>query len=273
VARPRPEAIFRTSARLVEVYATVTDGAHYVDDLGRDQFRILEGGKELPLAAFENRASGVSCALLLDTTGSMGEALPILKSTALKLIGELRPIDSMAVYSFNDAVHLLQPFTTDKSAAGRAVLRTRAYGKTALYDALVRVNRDLAGRGGKKVLIVFTDGADNMSALNGYNAIRRAKTVGVPVYTIALGEALQDKELVGQLGSVAKATGGEAFTVQTPAEIPAVFESVARDLAHGYLLAFQPSPGEEDHAWRPLEVALRSSRGRKVRAREGYYPD
>jgi VWFA-related protein len=271
-ARPRSDAFFQANARLVEVYATVTDGARYVDDLERDQFRVLEGGKELTLAAFENRASAVSCALLLDTTGSMQAALPILKSTALKLIGELRPIDSMAVYSFSDAVHLLQPFTTDKSAAGRAVLRTQAYGKTALYDALVRVNRDLAGRGGKKVLIVFTDGADNLSALNGENAIRRAKTVGVPVYTIALGEALEDKQLVRQLGSVAKATGGESFTVQTPSEIPAVFESVARDLTHGYLLAFEPPPGEE-HGWRPLEVALRSSRGRKVRAREGYYPE
>ena len=273
-AAPREpsEAVFRTSARLVEVYATVTEGSRYVDDLTRDQFRVLESGKELPLAAFENRSSGVSCALLLDTTASMGAALPILKSTALRLIGELRPIDSMAVYSFSDTVHLLQPFTTDKSAAGRAILRTQAYGKTALYDALVRVNRELAARGGKKVLIVFTDGADNMSALNGENAIRRAKTVGVPVYTIALGDALQDKELVRQLGSVAKSTGGAAFTVQTPAEIPAVFESIARDLSHGYLLAFQPPPGE-DHAWRPLEVVLRSSRGRKVRAREGYYPE
>jgi hypothetical protein len=111
-----------------------------------------------------------------------------------------------------------------------------------------------------------------MSALNGSNAILRAKTVGVPVYTIALGDALEDKELVRQLGSVAKATGGEAFAVQNPSEIPAVFESVARDLAHGYLLAFQPPPGD-DHAWRPLEVVLRSSRGRKVRAREGYYPE
>jgi Ca-activated chloride channel family protein len=271
-AKVRPEAVFRTNARLVEVYATVMDGSRYVDDLSREEFHVIESGKELPLAAFENRAAGISCALLLDTTGSMQEALPVLKSTALKLIRELRPMDSMAIYSFNDKVNLLQPFTTDKDAAARAILRTQAYGKTALYDALVRVNRDMAGRGGKKALIVFTDGADNMSALNGENAVRRAKTVGVPVYTIALGEAIEDKELVRQLASVAKSTGGEAFTVETPSEIPAVFESVARDLTHGYLLAFQPPP-EADHGWRPLEVVLRSPRGRKVRAREGYYPE
>ncbi len=271
-ARQRPEAFFQANARLVEVYATVTDGRRYVDELGREQFRVSEGGKELPLTAFENRASGVSCALLLDTTASMQAALPALKSTALKLIGELRPIDSMAVYSFSDTVTLLQPFTTDKSAAGRAVLRTQAFGKTALYDALVRVNRDLAGRGGKKVIVVFTDGADNMSALTGETVIRRAKTAGVPVYTIAEGDAVEDRDLVKQLESVGKATGGASFTIRAPSEIPAVFESVAQDLMHGYLLAFQPPPGE-DHGWRTLEVVLRSPRGRKVRAREGYYPE
>jgi VWFA-related protein len=272
VARQRSEALFQANARLVEVYATVTDGGRYVDDLGRDAFKVREGGKDLPLAAFENRASGVSCALLLDTTASMQAALPALKSTALKLIGELRPIDSMAVYSFSDAVTQLQPFTTDKSAAGSAVLRTQAFGKTALYDALVRVGRDLVGRGGKKVIVVFTAGADNTSALSGDTAVRRAKAVGVPVYTIALGDALADRELVKQLASVAKATGGASFTIQSPSEIRAVFESVAQDLMHGYLLAFQPPPGD-DHGWRALEVLLRSSGGRKVRAREGYYPD
>lgn len=271
-ARRNAAGVFRTSARLVEVYATVMDGSRYVDDLERDQFRLLDSGKEAPVTAFENRASGISCALLLDTTGSMQAALPMLKSTALKLIAELRPIDSVAIYSFSDKVNLLQPFTTDKSAAARAVLRTAAYGKTALYDALVRVNRDMAGRGGKKALVVFTDGADNLSALNGENAIRRAKTVGIPVYTIALGEAMQDAGLVHQLASVAKSTGGEAFTVDSPSGIPAVFESVARDLTHGYLLAFQPPP-EADSGWRPLEVVLRSAHGRKVRAREGYYPE
>jgi VWFA-related protein len=256
----------------VEVYATVTDGDRYIDDIPREQFIVRERGKEQPVAAFESHAAGVSCALLLDTTGSMQAALPALKSTALKLIGELRPIDSIAVYGFSDSVTLLQPFTTDKNAASRAVLSARALGKTALYDALARVTHDLSGRGGKKVIVVFTDGADNMSSLTGDAAVRRSKAAGVPLYTIAQGDALADRNLVKQLENVSKATGAVSFTIRTPEEISEVFEHVARDLTHGYLLAFQPPPGE-DNAWRPIEVTLRPSRGRKVRAREGYYPD
>jgi hypothetical protein len=57
------------------------------------------------------------------------------------LIGEISPTDAVAVCGFNVAVTEFQPFTTDKAAAERAILRTRAEGATASYDALVRVNR------------------------------------------------------------------------------------------------------------------------------------
>ena len=266
-------AVFRTDARLVEVYATVTDrrGRH-VDDLGPEEFAVLDNGKEMPVTAFESRVSAVSCALLLDTTASMQAALPALKATALKLLGELRPIDSAAIYSFSDSVTVLQPFTTDKNAAARAVLRTRAFGKTALYDALARVSREVAGRAGKKVIVVFTDGADNVSALTSETALKGAKNLGVPVYTIAQGDALESPDLLKQLANLSQATGGVAFTIHSPTEIEKVFESITEDLMHGYLLAFQP-PATEDRTWRPIEVKMRSPRGHKIRARMGYYPN
>jgi VWFA-related protein len=195
-----------------------------------------------------------------------------LKATALKLLGELRPIDSVAIYTFSDSVTALQPFTADKNAAARAVLRTRAYGKTALYDALTRVSREIAERAGKKVIVVFTDGADNLSALTSETALRRAKTLGVPVYTIAQGDALESPDLLKQLANLSHATGGVAFTIHSPTEIEKVFETITEDLMHGYLLAFQP-PATEDRTWRPIEVKLRSPRGHKIRARLGYYPN
>jgi Ca-activated chloride channel homolog len=267
------EAVFRTSARLVEVYATVTDDrGRYVDDLPSKSFTILENGKPVAPVAFESRASSVSLALLFDTTGSMHDALPSLKSAALKLIAELRPIDSVAVYSFAEKVNELQPFTSDKAAAERAVLRTNAFGATALYDALVRVNHDLASRSGKKVIVVFTDGSDNLSVLTTEIAMQRAKSAGVPVYTIAQGDALKSPELLKQLGMLSKTTGGVAFRISGPGEIRKVFETVSQDLMHGYLLAFQP-PAVEGHNWRTVEIALSENRNRKVRAREGYFPE
>ena len=267
---PPSETVFRVSGRLVEVHATVTDGrGRYIDDVSRNEFALLDDGKPVAAASFENQSSAVSLALLLDATGSMQNALPPLKSAALKLIGEMRPTDAVAVYSFNVGVTELQPFTTDKEAAERAVLRARAEGATALYDALVRVNRDLAGRTGKKAIVVFTDGADNQSVLTAEIAIARAKAAAAPIYTIAQGSALRDSLLLDQLAGISRSTGGLPFAIHEPAEILQVFESVSRDLTHGYLLTFQPPPGESA-GWHSIKVELPNARGRTVRAREGY---
>jgi VWFA-related protein len=267
-----PELVFRTSARLVEIYATVTDDrGRYVDNLGRSDFTVLDNGKPVEIGTFENLESGVSVALLLDTTGSMAAALPALRNSALKLIDDLRPIDSVAVYGFNETTFELQPFTTDKGAAKRAVLHTRYMGSTALHDALVHVTGDISGRTGKKAIVVFTDGADNMSTLTADAVVRQARAAGVPVYAMAHGEALTDRVLLKNLNALANATGGLSFAVHGAAEMNSVFDHVSHDIAHGYLLSFKPAAGEK-RAWRTLELVLRDGRGRKVRAREGYFP-
>ena len=269
-APPAAEAVFRASGRLVEVNATVTDGrGRYIDDATPADFILLDNGKPMPLASFENQSSTVSVALLFDATGSMQNALPPLKRAALKLIGEMRPEDAIAVYSFNSAVSELEPFTTDKPAAERAVLRAHALGGTALYDALVRVNRDLGARTGKKAIVVFTDGDDNLSTLTADIAIARARAAGAPIYTIAQGDALRHPDCLDLLAGISKATGGLPFAIHDPAEILKVFESVSSDLTHGYLLTFQP-PSDGGSGWHAIKVMLRAARGRTVRAREAY---
>jgi VWFA-related protein len=268
---PPTEVTFHADARLVEVYATVTDSAgHYVDDLPRNRFEVFEEGRAQPLTAFEPNTSGLTCALLLDTTGSMQAALPALKNAALKLIGELRAMDTVAVYTFRETLSVAQPFSTDKQAAKRAVLRAVPDGTTALYDSLARVAREVSHRSGKKVIVVFTDGADNASTLASDAVIKRAKTIGAPVYTIAQGQALRFPHVLKQLENVATATGGLSFAIHNPDEIRGVFEGIAGDLKHGYLLAFRPAEAKTGE-WRRIEVRLTDGTARKVRAREGYY--
>jgi Ca-activated chloride channel homolog len=266
-----PETLFRASGRLVEVNATVTDEkGRLLDGLRAENFAVLDRGQAMPITAFENGAAPLSCVLLLDTSQSMDAAIAALKAAAMRLIAGLRPGDSIAVYSLNGGISELQPFTTDKVAATRAVLSAELGELTALYDGLVRVNRDLAGRTGKKVIVVLTDGEDTASTLSAETAVLRARTAGVPIYTVAQGHAVGDATLLKELRDTSQATGGKAFAIRTAAEIGPVFDGVLEDLLHGYLLAFVPSAGE-DRSWRRIEVKLR--RPGKVRAREGYYPE
>jgi Ca-activated chloride channel family protein len=269
----RVAADFRAEGRLVEVYATVTDShGHYIDDLRSEQFSVLDRGQPRPLVAFESRSTELSVALVLDTTASMAAALPALKVAALRLIRDLRGDDRVAVYSFNDKVSELVSFSADKDAAKRAVLHTGPFGETALYDALTRVNRDLASRTGKKVVVVFTDGDDNASTLTADAAIQRAKAAGVPVYTVAQGAALINPEYLKQLAEVSQATGGASYAIHNHSEIRDVFEKISQEMMHTYFFAFRPE-GAESHEYRPIDVLIRGGKHYKVRAREGYYPE
>lgn len=270
LAGQTPEIQFQSEVRLVEVYATVLDQkGKYVDGLERGRFQVMDDGRPQPIAVFEANSSDLSCAILLDTTGSMARSLPVVKNAILRLVDQFRPGDAVAVYGFSTQLALLQDFTTDREAVKRAVLRTRPSGRTALFDALSQVAKDISRRNGKKVVVVFTDGQDNASVLNAGAATARAKKIGVPVYTVAQGEALNSPVLVRQLKEMAQHSGGLAYAVRRPGDVEAVFEDISKDLQHTYLLAYKAPPAGEAR-WRPIQVEVR---GYRVRAREGYLPE
>ncbi len=265
------DAIFTAVARLVEVHVSVADGKRrYVSGLTRDRFRVLDNGEQQEISVFEADESGFSCAILLDTTGSMKRELPTVKRAILEFIDDLRSNDSVAVYAFSTQLEQLQPFMLDKNEAKRVVLKTRADGATALLDSVYRVTKDLAGVEGKKTLLVFTDGDDNSSVLNARSAIRQARAVGAPVFAAAQGQALENRDLVKQIHELSRSTGGLAFEVKKSSQAQRIFFEIPRALKHGYLLAFRPPQATSDE-WRDIEVAVSGVRRPQIRAKSGYF--
>ena len=272
-ALAQSDAVFRVESRLVEVYATVRDHhGRYLDGLSQDRFQVKDNGQVQPVLAFESNTAKLSCAILLDTTGSMAAILPIVKSSVMHMIDELAPDDSIAVYSFSVGLKRLQDFTTDKAAAKQAVLRSHASGQTALFDAVSELAREIEPRTGKKAIVVLTDGADNASLLTARSAVQRAKKSGIPVYAIAEGDALQSKDLLGEIKEIAETTGGKFHEAHKTSQIDGIFQDISGDLGHTYLLAYKP-PSGTDQKWRTIELAVLGEKGVKVRAKEGYLPE
>lgn len=201
----------------------------------------------------------------------MNEALPRVKNSIVKLIDELGPEDSVAIYTFDERLVIRQDFTTDKDAAKRAALRTRAEGATALFDALSEASQELSQRSGKKVLILFTDGDDNSSALNASAAVARAKKAGVPLYTIAEGEAMRSKNLRKLLDDLSQRTGGAAYEVKKPGDIEPVFHEISEDLRHLYMISYRPPEDANDGKWRKIDLLVKGPKDYRVRAKEGYF--
>src|SRR5215472_6189484 len=266
-------ATIKVNVRLVEVYATVLDHkGKFVDGLRRDDFQILEDGKPQRISIFENNLEALSCAILLDTTGSMREALPRVKNSVTKLIDGLAPQDSIAIYTFDDHLTVRQDFTSDKDAAKRAVLRTRAAGSTALFDALSEASEELAKRPGKKALIVFTDGDDNSSLLTASGAIAQARKVGIPLYAIAEGDATHSSQLTKVLNELSENTGGASYRVRKPDDIEEIFHTVANNLRHLYLMSYKPSAEGTDGKWRKIDILVSGVENYHLRCKQGYYP-
>jgi Ca-activated chloride channel homolog len=267
-----PQVTFRADVGLVEVYAAVFDSkGHYVTGLTQEQFEVRDNGRAQPLVLFETTDTGLSLAILLDTTGSMQGTIPIVKNATLRLIDQLRPNDFVAIYGFSTTLRVLQGFTSDKDAAKRAVLNVRIGGQTALFDAVSRVLSDLTPRKGKKAVVAFTDGQDNASYLEPDAASTRARKVGVPLYTIAEGTALENRQLVGILHNLSLRTGAISFRAKNAGRMEEIFSRISEDLQHCYLLAYVAPPAEND-AWRAIQVSVKGVKNARVRAKQGYFP-
>jgi Ca-activated chloride channel homolog len=266
------EPVFRVESSVVEVQASIFDKrGNPLPNIPQERFRVTDAGQKQALLSFESAADRLSVALLLDITGSMDNFLPALKLSVLRFVDLLREDDEVAVYTFNAGLQARQPFTSDKKAIKQAILRTTAGGRTALFDSMSKVSRDLAARKGKRVLVVFTDGEDNASSLSAASATNQARRAGVPIYLIAQGAALTEPKLLKVLEETAQETGGIPFRLRKPNEIGEVFGEINRNLQHTYLLSWK-LPDDAGAGWHPIAISVEGVDGARIRARQGYWP-
>ena len=269
------DVTFKTSVKLVEVYATVFDNSgRAIDGLTKDQFQPLDNGRSQPIRVFEPTTEAISCALLLDTTGSMQTALPEVLNAARNFIRELRPGDLASIYAFNEQLTQIQDMTADKTALNRALIRLQARGRTALFDSVSQLALQLEKHPGKKAIVLLTDGGDNASVLNRESAARRARKAGVPVFAVAEGDALKEAGTAQLLHELAEATGGHMYKAKASKDLRHIFEEISQDLQNGYLLAFAPQEESGDQSWHDLQILVKDvAKPVRVRARTGYSVD
>src|SRR5215469_3065728 len=257
--------IFRSESRLVEVYATVFDSKnHPVDGIEKEHFQVFEDGARQEIRSFESASEELSCAILLDVTSSMRDALSGVKNAVSDLVDEMRPGDTTAIYGFSTTLQTMQEFTTDKSALKRAVSRARAQGETALFDAIAQTAREIESRPGKKAIVLFTDGADNASQLMAHDATRRVYQAGVPIFAVAEGSALSDSSLLKQLKELAEKTGGICYRARNSHEVANVFGDIQAELKHVYLISYRP-PQSSEAKWRSIKIAVDGMKDYRIR--------
>jgi len=135
----------------------------------------------------------------------------------------------------------------------------------------------LAGKNGKRAIILFTDGVDNASKLSPAEMAGILQQVSIPVYAIGMKNAsfdrLTDEERsqlsVDNLRMLAASSGGKMFLPGGEEDLGPVAEKVTAEVRKQYLLGFTPS-GRGALEYRVLVVTVVKPGSWDVRTRRGY---
>jgi Ca-activated chloride channel family protein len=204
-------------------------------------------------------------AIVLDSSGSMRDAMKEVHQAAASFVETLRPEDKAVVIDFDDKVFLLQDVTADQAALKEAVNSTEALGSTALYDALHAAFRKLRGIEGRKAIVLLSDGDDTSSQFAYNRILEEAKAQNVLLYGIGLGEVRKSV-----LKEFSETTGGRAFFVSKASQLEEVYRKIAEELRRQYYLSYSTTNTKWDGRFIKLEVKS-DNPDWKVRARRGYF--
>jgi Ca-activated chloride channel family protein len=269
--------VFRKQVEEVVLHATVVDAqGRLIPNLEKTAFSIYQNGKFEAVTSFRREDVPVSIGIVVDNSGSMRDKRQKVSQAVLNLISASNPQDESFVVNFGPTPYLDQDFTSDAKLLQTALHQDAARGSTALYDAVVASTVHLQNnpRLDKKVLLVITDGKDNMSRETLREAIRKLQTKkGPTVYAIGLTDQGMTADARQALQSLAAATGGTAFFPESLDEVDAITRTVAHDIRNQYTLAYNPgsTAGRTGYQTIRVEAQAPGQGPLTVRTREGYY--
>ena len=298
VAYGQEQQPFRSGARTVAVYATVTgpDG-RLVADLTRDDFQVYDNGRQQPITVFQSSVQPIAVVMLLDRSASMQTNFRLVEVAAGEFIKALLPDDKVRIGSFATRIQLdPRDFTSDRGEL-LTILRTELQpaGPTPLWNAVSVAVTALRHQDRRRVILVFTDGIDSPMggrSVGPHEATRSAQADNVMVYAIGLARQPMGRGRRGSTRSgsgtglggfgqrapamekpdpglprIAGETGGGYFELTRAADLAATFAKVADELHRQYTLGFEPPT--LDGKSHKLEVRVKRP-GLVVRARRSY---
>jgi Ca-activated chloride channel family protein len=254
----------------------------FVDGLDRKDFRVRADGVPVEVDTFERDDNApVSFAFLVDTSGSMGLAdkLGNAKRAIRRILEKRRSGDDFALFAFaEEEVRVLADFSGDPERLLGALAGLEAGGRTALFDAVAATpTKMVAGKNGKRAIVLFTDGVDNASRLTPSEMAEILQQVSIPVYPIGMKNAAFDrmtdqerKDLaIDNLKMLASSSGGQLFLVSGEEDLTPVAATIAAEVRRQYLLGFSPS-GRGELKYRVVVVSVAKRGTWSIRARRGY---
>jgi Ca-activated chloride channel family protein len=280
LAQQQP-TVFHDTVTQVHVIASVKNSSgDLVGALQKSNFKIFDNGVEQEIRVFERQSSQpLSIALLIDCSGSTAKDLKYETDSAAKflkaLLTEGNPDDAVELISFDSDVNPVKLFTHNYASLDNALKYVHGSGGTSLYDAIYYAANALENRGGRKVMVVISDGGNTTSTLDIQKCLKAAQFADAVIYPVVVvpitNEAGRNTGGEHSLIFMAEGTGGRTFFPSASKELDQAFADIITELRTQYFMAFYPQgvplPKNPFHK---LEVKV-DQPDLRVSARNGYY--
>jgi VWFA-related protein len=279
-----PQRAFRSGVDVVRVDVSVLHGRTPVAGLKAENFALTDNGVAQDVSSATLDSLPISVSLVLDVSGSVaGQELTHLIEAGQQLVGSLHPDDRASLITFSEQVFVNVPLTSDVSAVGKALAGLEGRGATSMNDAIhVAMNlRPLDTS--RSVIIVFSDGGDNVSWTTPAALVDEVKKAGVVIHAIELKTDVPDRarpesptmlaqgfiDRVPVLQAVTLEAGGRVWSAKSSRDLKTLFTQALEEMRARYLLTYTPKGVPQD-GWHTLKVSLKNARG-DVTARPGYF--
>ncbi len=185
----------------------------------------------------------------VDRDGNRVQRLAAVQRVVDQFVAD-REDDRIGIIVFGDRAYLQLPFTRDIATA-RALVDLMNVGmagpRTAIGDAIgLSIRSFESSEVEERLLILLTDGNDTASKMTPVNAAEIARSNGVTIYTIGVGDPNatgEDKVDFAALEAIASRTGGQFFNAENETALADVYQRIDA-----------MSPGEiKTQTWRPRE--------------------
>jgi Ca-activated chloride channel family protein len=289
-----PDDVLHFTTQLVTLNVRVIDRNNRpIDNVRQDEFRIMEDGVVQPIFSFTKEEVPISYGLAVDTSGSLRSQLPTVIDAAKTIINSNKTGDETFLMGFisSDKIETLKDFSANKDDLIDAVdnLFTEG-GQSAVVDAVYLAAEHVADykKGNmddrrRRALILVTDGEDRDSYYKPEQLFARLREEDVQIYVIGFVNELEKEgglikkspreRAVSLLTRLATDTGGRAFFPESMSELPAIADSIVRDLRTQYVVSYSPTNTAKDGSYRSIRVTVADASGKDKRialTRNGY---
>lgn len=285
------EDVLRVESVLIPIPVSVTDASgRAVQNLKASDFELKVDGVVQEISEVSRSETPLRLALLFDNSGSVRIAREFEKKAALGFLRRvLRPgKDQAALYSFAGDVERAQKLTDNLSALTQAIeLFPPPEGGTKLLDAVsdAAFYLDEHATDGRRVIVLITDGADNLSDYKLEEVVRQAQIANCQIYVVkttdfenfqrtgsrSANANIWDLAAERRMQELAAQTGGAVYSPLDERELEAAFARIAAELAEQYILSYYPNDTRTDGKFRQIALRIPSKQNLTVRTRKGYY--